>query len=310
MIRGAPINPDARITPNPVAGDPRPFDVAGVASGTRLATTGPSAVPAAPRRTSRWSTSGATWSRTPIRSSRRMVRACSPATTLPVVPVSALQELRLPAQQRADGFQFHALTNPFTGEPATNDVEPNKRPRSSMTPAMIFNADGDAIIAYGSPGGATIINSVFNVTLNLLDHGMSVQDAIDAPRISVTAAGGAGRWRSGFRSRVHRAGRARAIPSLSRVRLGPGGADRPHTGKQYRGGRRPARGYCHRLAAVSRVKSGARPASSASRSACCCGFRRPPRTTLSSWRGCRRRIAGIHFAVPLPLNPRDTRGCA
>ena len=88
-------------------------------------------------------------------------------------------------------FNFTPSTNPFTGNPATNDVLPKKRPRSSMTPAMIFNPGGEPIIAYGSPGGATIINSVFNVTLNLLDHGMSIQDAIDAPRLSVTAAGGA-----------------------------------------------------------------------------------------------------------------------
>ena len=44
--------------------------------------------------------------------------------------------------------------------------------------------------AYGSPGGATIINSVFNVTLNLIDHGMSIQQAINAPRLSVTSAVG------------------------------------------------------------------------------------------------------------------------
>ena len=87
-------------------------------------------------------------------------------------------------------FNFTPSLNPITGQPATNDVAPGKRPRSSMVPTMIFNADGEPIIAYGSPGGSTIINSVFNVTLNLLDHGMTIQDAIDAPRISVTAAGG------------------------------------------------------------------------------------------------------------------------
>jgi len=86
-------------------------------------------------------------------------------------------------------FNFTPSTNPFTGQPATNDVAPGKRPRSSMVPTMIFNADGEPIIAYGSPGGSTIINSVFNVTLNLLDHGMTIQDAIDAPRLSVTATG-------------------------------------------------------------------------------------------------------------------------
>jgi gamma-glutamyltranspeptidase/glutathione hydrolase len=87
-------------------------------------------------------------------------------------------------------FNFTPSVNAFTGEPATNDVAPGKRPRSSMVPAMIFDAKGRPVVAYGSPGGATIINSVFNVTLNLLDHGMTLQQAIDAPRISVTAAGG------------------------------------------------------------------------------------------------------------------------
>ncbi len=50
---------------------------------------------------------------------------------------------------------------------------------------MIFDRDGKPILAYGSPGGSTIINSVVNVTLNLIDHGMTLQEAIDAPRLSV-----------------------------------------------------------------------------------------------------------------------------
>jgi len=50
--------------------------------------------------------------------------------------------------------------------------------------------DGKPVAAYGSPGGATIINSVLNVTLNLIDHRMTMQQAIDAPRLSVTHATG------------------------------------------------------------------------------------------------------------------------
>jgi gamma-glutamyltranspeptidase / glutathione hydrolase len=53
---------------------------------------------------------------------------------------------------------------------------------------MNFSPDGEPLIAYGSPGGATIINSVLNVTLNLLDQKMTLQNAIDAPRLSVTSA--------------------------------------------------------------------------------------------------------------------------
>ena len=83
-------------------------------------------------------------------------------------------------------FNFTPSLNPITGQPATNDVAPGKRPRSSMVPTMIFNAAGKPIVAFGSPGGSTIINSVFNVTLNLIDHGMTIQQAVDAPRISAT----------------------------------------------------------------------------------------------------------------------------
>jgi gamma-glutamyltranspeptidase/glutathione hydrolase len=54
---------------------------------------------------------------------------------------------------------------------------------------MIFTPKGDPFIAYGSPGGATIINSVLNVTLNLIDHKMTLQDAINAPRVSITGTG-------------------------------------------------------------------------------------------------------------------------
>lgn len=89
-------------------------------------------------------------------------------------------------------FNFTPAANPdpMAFNPGANDVAPGKRPRSSMTPAMIFDSSGRPIVAYGSPGGSTIINSVFNVTLNLIDHGMSIQDAIDAPRLSVTSANG------------------------------------------------------------------------------------------------------------------------
>jgi len=68
-------------------------------------------------------------------------------------------------------------------KPGANDVAAFKRPRSSMAPVLVFK-DDDFIAAYGSPGGSTIINSVVNITVNLIDHGMSIQEAIDAPRIS------------------------------------------------------------------------------------------------------------------------------
>ena len=70
-------------------------------------------------------------------------------------------------------------------DPGANDVAPFKRPRSSMSPSILFKGDRP-VAAYGSPGGSTIINSVFQITLNLIDHDMTIQEAIDAPRISST----------------------------------------------------------------------------------------------------------------------------
>ncbi len=86
-------------------------------------------------------------------------------------------------------FNTAPTTNPWTKGEGFNDVQPNKRPRSSMAPTMLFSPQGQPILAYGSPGGATIINSVVNVTINLVDHRMSLQQAIDAARISVSSGG-------------------------------------------------------------------------------------------------------------------------
>ena len=87
-------------------------------------------------------------------------------------------------------FNFVPAANTATGNRGANDVAPHKRPRSSMAPTLLFK-NGKPFAAYGSPGGSTIINSVLNITLNLIDHGMTLQQAIDAPRLSVTSAAGA-----------------------------------------------------------------------------------------------------------------------
>jgi gamma-glutamyltranspeptidase / glutathione hydrolase len=86
-------------------------------------------------------------------------------------------------------FNFVPGFDAAAGNPGANDVSPGKRPRSSMAPTLLLR-NGKPVAAWGSPGGATIINSVFNVTLNLIDHGMTMQQAIIAPRLSVTHAAG------------------------------------------------------------------------------------------------------------------------
>jgi gamma-glutamyltranspeptidase/glutathione hydrolase len=85
-------------------------------------------------------------------------------------------------------FNFGFNMHPRFGGPGANDVQGGKRPRSSMTPSILFRGD-EPVAAFGSPGGATIINSVFNVMINLVDHRMALKDAIEAPRISVTTTG-------------------------------------------------------------------------------------------------------------------------
>jgi gamma-glutamyltranspeptidase / glutathione hydrolase len=63
-----------------------------------------------------------------------------------------------------------------------NAVTARKRPLSSMTPTIVLN-DGKLLFAVGSPGGPTIINTVSQVIVNIIDHGMNIQQAIDWPRV-------------------------------------------------------------------------------------------------------------------------------
>ncbi len=184
--RGAAIVPGARIIePNPLPGDPRPYEIAGLQTGTRLAVAEPVTGPG--ETTTHFSV---------VDKWGNMVSYTNTIESSHGIGVFA-GYTQDDGTKKSHGFLLNnELTdfntaptmNPFTASAGYNDVQPAKRPRSSMTPAMIFSADGEPLIAYGSPGGATIINSVLNVTLNLLDHKMSLQDAINAPRLSVTSA--------------------------------------------------------------------------------------------------------------------------
>jgi len=63
-----------------------------------------------------------------------------------------------------------------------NLAQPGKRMLSSMTPTILAQ-DGRLLMVTGSPGGRTIINTVLQTILNVVDFGMNVQEAIDAPRV-------------------------------------------------------------------------------------------------------------------------------
>jgi gamma-glutamyltranspeptidase/glutathione hydrolase len=64
---------------------------------------------------------------------------------------------------------------------AANAIEPGKRMLSSMTPTIIVK-DNKPYLIVGSPGGSRIITTVLQVIVNVLDYGMNVQEAVDAPR--------------------------------------------------------------------------------------------------------------------------------
>jgi gamma-glutamyltranspeptidase/glutathione hydrolase len=64
-----------------------------------------------------------------------------------------------------------------------NAVAPRKRPLSAMTPTFVLRKDGSLWFTVGSPGGPTIINTALCVITNVVDYGMNIQQALDAPRI-------------------------------------------------------------------------------------------------------------------------------
>jgi gamma-glutamyltranspeptidase/glutathione hydrolase len=90
------------------------------------------------------------------------------------------------------GFLLNNEMDDFSSKPGTpnmfglvggkaNSIEPNKRMLSSMTPTIIEKA-GKLYMVVGTPGGATIITSVFQTILNVTDFGMDMQKAVDAKR--------------------------------------------------------------------------------------------------------------------------------
>ena len=71
------------------------------------------------------------------------------------------------------------------GNPIANRVEANKRPRSSMSPTLVFERDGDTrgelVASLGSPGGAAIIHYTAKALVAMLDWGLDAQQALDLP---------------------------------------------------------------------------------------------------------------------------------
>jgi len=92
------------------------------------------------------------------------------------------------------GFVLNNEMDDFTAKPGTpnqyglvqganNSVGPGKRMLSAMTPTVVLNPAGELFFVTGTPGGATIITTVFQTIMNVIDYGMNVAQAVNAPRV-------------------------------------------------------------------------------------------------------------------------------
>jgi gamma-glutamyltranspeptidase/glutathione hydrolase len=91
------------------------------------------------------------------------------------------------------GFLLNNEMDDFSRKPGTanqgelsysgdaNSIQPHKVPLSSMSPTIVLH-EGKVYAVLGSPGGPTIINTVLEVLINLIDFKMNIADAVDAPR--------------------------------------------------------------------------------------------------------------------------------
>lgn len=75
-------------------------------------------------------------------------------------------------------FSFSAVSN---GLPVANRVQPNKRPRSSMSPSIVFDDQGRVELVTGSPGGSRIIGYTAQSIVNHIDFGLDPQESINTP---------------------------------------------------------------------------------------------------------------------------------
>ncbi|MEP0068535.1 gamma-glutamyltransferase [Pyruvatibacter sp.] len=105
-----------------------------------------------------------------------------------VVSMTTSIEAPFGSHMMAGGFLLNNQLTDFSfrpardGKPIANRPEAGKRPRSSMSPMIVLDENGDFYAAIGSPGGSRIIAFVAQSLIGILDWDMSVQDAINMPR--------------------------------------------------------------------------------------------------------------------------------
>ncbi|MFW2343151.1 gamma-glutamyltransferase family protein [Brevundimonas sp.] len=97
------------------------------------------------------------------------------------------------------------------GRPVANAVAGGKRPRSSMSPVLIFDREGRLVGGLGSPGGSSILAYNAKALIGTLDWGLSVQDAFDLPNL-VARGGGLGADTERFSPELQAELAARGLP--------------------------------------------------------------------------------------------------
>ena len=107
-----------------------------------------------------------------------------------VVSMTTTVESVFGSHRMAGGFFLNNQLTDFSRAPlgANGQLVPNapaagKRPRSSMSPTIVFDADGNFVLATGSPGGSSIIAYTAKTLVGMLDWGLTPQQAIDLPNV-------------------------------------------------------------------------------------------------------------------------------
>ena len=103
------------------------------------------------------------------------------------VAMTSSIEFAFGSQQMVRGFLLNNQLTDFSflaerdGKPVANRIEPGKRPRSAMSPTMVFDRNGALVLMLGSAGGSAIINHVVKTLIAALDWKLDLQQAIDFP---------------------------------------------------------------------------------------------------------------------------------
>ncbi len=156
------------------------------------------------------------------------------------VALTATVESVFGSQRMASGFLLNNQLTDFSfaptlnGRPVANAVEPRKRPRSSMSPTIITDRNGELVMVIGSPGGSSIIGYVARATIAALDWRMPLADAVAGANVTARntpARAETQRWPAGITDTLRARGwaiedtGALEVSGLHAIRITPAGLE-------------------------------------------------------------------------------------